>query len=201
VGGRAAEIYTPNGSHDVFLPLHGAHQAQNAAIALAAAEAFLGDPIDPDTVALAFSAVTSPGRLEVMDRNPLIVIDGAHNVAGAEALRRALDEEFSSGGTRTLVVGLLREKDPAAMLAALGIDDAGLLVLCPPPSPRAHAPEVVAQAARDLGFDEDRIEVAPDVRGAIAAALMGTAEDGQIVVAGSLYVVGAARSILVARSR
>lgn len=196
IGGRAMELYTPHGSHEVFLPLHGAHQADNAAIALASAEAFLGDPLDPTTVERGFATVTSPGRLEVVGRSPLLVLDGAHNVAGAEALRRALAEEFSTEGPRTLVVGLLREKDPHAMLAALGVDDAQLLVVCPPPSPRALAPDVVARAARDLGIAADRVELADDVSGAVATALLATPDDGQIIVCGSLYVVGAARARL-----
>jgi dihydrofolate synthase/folylpolyglutamate synthase len=194
IGGRATELYTPHGSHEVYLPLHGAHQADNAAIALAATEAFLGDPLDSHTIAQGFAAVTSPGRLEIVGRAPLIVLDGAHNIAGAEAMRRALTEEFSTSGPRTLVVGLLREKDPRAMLAALGLDDAQLLVVCPPPSPRALAPDVVAQAARELGFADDRVELADDVGAALAAALLDTPDDGQIVVCGSLYVVGAARA-------
>lgn len=194
IGGRALELFTPGGTHEVFLPLHGAHQADNAALALAAAEAFLGDPIGTDVAASAFANVTSPGRIEIVGRRPLVILDGAHNLAGAQALRRALAEEFTSEGSRTLVVGLLREKDPMAMLVALGIDDVSLLVLCPPPSPRALDPRIVADTARDLGFPEDRIEIADDVRGALALAMLDTPEDGQIVVTGSLYVVGEARS-------
>ena len=92
------------------------------------------------------------------------------------------------------------------MLVALGVDDrpdddgedaGGILVLCRPPSPRALAPEVVAKAAIDLGVSEDRIEIVDTVADAVAAALLATPEDGQIVVTGSLYVVGAARSVLV----
>jgi dihydrofolate synthase/folylpolyglutamate synthase len=197
VGGRVVDLYTPRGLYrDVFLPLHGAHQTDNAAIALAAAEAFVGAPIDAQTVRDAFARVRSPGRLEVVARQPLVLLDGAHNVAGAEALRQALLEEFL-GGPRTLVLGLLREKEPHEMLVALGIDDVALLVACRPPSPRALDPEDVAKAAADLGFDEEKIEVVDTVKEAIGAALLATPEDGQIVVTGSLYTVGAARSVLV----
>ncbi len=196
VGGRVVDLETPFGRHEAFLSLHGAHQAHNAVTALAAVEAFLGDPVPGDVVERAFATVDSPGRMEIVRRNPMVMLDGAHNVAGAEALRRSLRDEFTSVGPRTLVVGLLREKDPVAMLTALGLDEVALLVVCPPPSPRAHPVEVVVAAARQLGFPEERIEEAPDVRTAIATALMETPEDGQIVVAGSLYVVGAARSSL-----
>jgi dihydrofolate synthase/folylpolyglutamate synthase len=194
VGGRFVEMFTPGGSHEVFLPLHGAHQADNAVAALAAAEAFVGESLDAETVVAAFATVTSPGRMEVVGRRPLVILDGAHNVAGAQALRRALADEFSSDGPRTLVVGLLREKDPLAMLAALGLDDCSMLVVCPPPSPRALDPMSVAAAARELGFPEEQIEVADSVRSALGLAMLDTPDDGQIVVTGSLYVVGAARS-------
>ncbi len=197
VGGRYLELFSPGGEHEVLLPLHGAHQGDNAALALAAAEAFLGDALDGETVRAGFSIATSPGRMEIVGRQPLVLLDGAHNVAGAEALRRALGEGFHTSGPRTLVVGLLREKDPMEMLTALGIDDVQLLVLCPPPSPRALDPAEVARAARSLGFPEDRIEIAENVRSAVGTAMVDTPDDGQVVVTGSLYVVGAARTMLV----
>jgi dihydrofolate synthase / folylpolyglutamate synthase len=201
IGGRYVEIETPHGVHEVLLSLHGAHQADNAAVALAAAEAFLGEPVDPDTVAAALASVTSPGRLEVMGRNPLVVLDGAHNISGAATLRRALAEEFSTAGPRTLVVGLLREKDPIAMLSALGLDETSLLIVCRAPSPRATEPEAIAQAARELGFPDHRIEIVESPRTAVAQALLDTPDDGQVVVAGSLYVVGEVRSSLARRPR
>jgi len=196
VGGRVVDLYTPHASYpDLLLPLHGAHQGDNAAVALAAVEAFVGAPLEHDVVAAAFAATRSPGRLEVVGRQPHVLLDGAHNVAGATALRAALSEEFAAG-PRTLVVGLLREKEPREMLAALGIDEAAMLVVCRPPSPRAHDPADVARAAGELGFPEERVETVDTVPDAIAAALLGTPADGQIVVTGSLYTVGAARTIL-----
>ncbi len=197
VGGRFVELYTPRASYpDVLLPLHGAHQADNAAVALAAVEELLGDALGSHIVEDAFAHVRSPGRLEMVLRRPVVLLDGAHNVAGAQALRRALDEEFRTDA-RTFVVGLLREKDPREMLTAAGIDDASLLVCCRPPSPRARDPRDIADAAQQLGVADDRIEVVGDVPEGIAAALLGTPDDGQIVVTGSLYTVGAARSVLV----
>jgi dihydrofolate synthase / folylpolyglutamate synthase len=198
IGGRLVDLRSPGAEYpDVFLPLHGAHQADNAAIALAAAECFVGASLPFGVVADAFAHVQSPGRLEVVGRQPLVLLDGAHNVAGAQALRAALDEEFSEG-PRTLVVGLLREKDPSEMLAALGVDQLeGLLVCCRPPSPRALEASLVAKAAVDLGLPEERIEVVDRVEDAVSTALLATPPDGQIVITGSLYVVGAARSVLV----
>jgi dihydrofolate synthase/folylpolyglutamate synthase len=197
LGGRVVDLSSPEGSYpELYLPLHGRHQVDNAAIALAAAEAFVGGPLPPTVVADAFASVRSPGRLEVVARHPLVLLDGAHNVAGAGALRAALDEEFAAA-SRTLVVGLLQEKEPHEMLAALGLDDATLLVCCRPPSPRALDPAVVARAAEELGFAAENIDVQDSVRDAIGAALLATPEDGQIVVTGSLYAVGVARSVFV----
>jgi dihydrofolate synthase / folylpolyglutamate synthase len=203
IGGRLVDIRSPGAEYpDVFLPLHGAHQADNAAIALAAAESFVRGPLPFDVVAEAFTRVQSPGRLEVVRRQPLVLLDGAHNVAGAEALRRALDEEFSEG-PRTLIVGMLREKEPHEMLAALGVADladdehGGILICCRPPTPRALETSFIVKAAIDLGVPEERIEVVDKVEDAVSSALVSTPNDGQIVITGSLYVVGAARSVLV----
>jgi dihydrofolate synthase / folylpolyglutamate synthase len=203
VGGRHLHLYATRAEYpDVFLPLHGAYQGDNAAVALAAAEAFVDAELPRSMVIDAFRRMIAPGRLEVVGRNPLILLDGAHNVAGAQALRRALDEEFG-GPPDTFVLGLLREKDPRDMLVALGVDElvraerGVALVCCRPPSPRALDPKQIAKAAMDLGVAEDRVEVVESVPDAVGAALLATGEDGRIVVTGSLYVVGAARSALV----
>jgi dihydrofolate synthase/folylpolyglutamate synthase len=198
VGGRVVDLYTPGAAYpQVFVALHGAHQGDNAAIALAAAEAFVRTPLPADVVAEAFATVRSPGRLEVVRRNPLVLLDGAHNVAGAEALRRSLDEEFADAGARTLVVGMNQERNPHEMLAALGVDELdGLLIATRAQTPRALDPAVIAKAATDLGVPVDRVEVADTVTEAVSTALIATPADGQIVVAGSLYVVGAARTLL-----
>jgi dihydrofolate synthase/folylpolyglutamate synthase len=197
-GGRLVSIFRPWGrSSDLLLSLHGAHQADNAAVALTAAEAFLGRQLDPDLVAGVFGRARSPGRLEVVGHQPLVLLDGAHNVAGAHALREALAEEFPSS-PRTFVVGLLREKDPTEMLAALGVSEAARLICARPPSPRALDPHDVAEAAVDLGVERDRIDVVDPVPEAVALAVAGADPDTQVVVTGSLYVVGAARSVLCA---
>jgi dihydrofolate synthase/folylpolyglutamate synthase len=129
-------------------------------------------------------------------REPLVILDGAHNVAGAEALRRSLAEEFVAA-PRTLVVGMMREKEPHEMLTALGIDDAARVVCCRAPSPRALDPAEIAAAARDLGARPEAVEAVETVAEAVGVALTDTPRDGQVVVTGSLYVVGAARSVLV----
>lgn len=198
--GRLLHLFTPGGDYpDLHLPLHGAHQADNAAVALASAEAFLGRPLAPDLVGEALAGVTSPGRLEVVGHQPMVLLDGAHNVAGAEALATARREEFPDSPC-TLVVGLLREKEPHEMLEALGAARAARVVVCRPPSPRALDPAVLAAAAVDLGVPVARVEVVDDPAEALRRARESTPPDGQVVVAGSLYVVGAARASLHAGS-
>ena len=194
-GGRIVSMFTPEAKHDdIFLSLHGAHQADNAVTAVTAVESFLGRALDHDLVFDVLGRVTSPGRLEVVGHQPLVVLDGAHNVAGAHALASALTEGFPST-PRTLVVGLLREKDPTEMLTALGVEHAARLICCRPPSPRARPPEELAAAALELGLDPDQVHVVETVDDALSLARELTAPDEQIIVTGSLYVVGAARSI------
>jgi dihydrofolate synthase / folylpolyglutamate synthase len=199
-GGRVVDLRTPGAVYpDVYLPLHGSHQADNAAVALAAVEAFFGAPAPDALVAEAFAAVTNPGRLEVLDRQPLLILDGAHNPAGGRAARAALDEEFSGVGSRVLVVGLLQGRDPDEMLHALGVGamaakGARLVIATRPPSPRAIPPDQVAASARAMGVEAVAVEgVADAVRRGVEMA--GAAD--LVLVTGSLYVVGAARAALV----
>jgi dihydrofolate synthase / folylpolyglutamate synthase len=196
------DLVTPwSAPTEVFLPLHGAHQGDNAAIALAAAEAFLGRGLDPSVVADAFASVSSPGRLEVVARDPLVVIDGTKNVAGAHAVRAALDEEFpapSDGGvTRTWVVGILVQKDAHDMLDALGVRAGDRVIATRPELPRAREPREVADAALALGVAPEHVEVVDSVAAAVRRAIDISDPIDQVVVAGSLYVAGPARSALV----
>lgn len=192
--GHLVDLRTPGRNYPgVYLPIHGAFQADNAALALAAVEALLDGPLDPEVVSGAFASFRSAGRLEVVGHSPLVILDGAHNVAGAEALVAALAEDFLPA-PRTLVVGLLREKDPALMLGALDAGSAARVIACPPPSPRALDPREVALAAQALGAGQ--VEVAPSVTEAVRRAVEGADPEGQVVVTGSLYVVGEARAFL-----
>ena len=194
-GGRLLDLRTPTASYDgVYLPLHGAHQGDNAAVALAAAEAFFEGPLSPGVVEQAFSGVRAPGRMEVVARRPLVILDGAHNPAGARAAAATLASEFAAAGSRVLVVGLLQGRDPAEMLAALGADHARVVVACPPPSPRALPAAAVSDAARAMGLEA---MTATSVEEALERALALAREDDLVLVSGSLYVVGAARSVLV----
>jgi dihydrofolate synthase / folylpolyglutamate synthase len=194
-GGRLLDLFTPFADyHDLYLSLHGAHQADNAASAITAVECFLDAPLPDDVVTHVCGNARSPGRLEVVGHQPLVLLDGAHNVAGAHVLRDALDEEFPESG-RVYVVGLLSQKEPHEMLEALGALDARTLVCCAPPSPRALPPATVAAAARDLGFPDDDVVVVPDVERAVRTAIDAAGNEGQVIVTGSLYTVGAARSV------
>ncbi len=196
LGGRLVDLRAPGIEvEDVFVPLHGAHQGDNAAIALAAAQAFFGQPLDGDLVRDAFAGVKAPGRFEVVRREPTVVLDCAHNVDGALAAAQTLAEEFTLAGTVILVVGLLEGRDPAEMLDALGAADAGFVVACAPPSPRAIPAPQVAAAAESLGAVT---ESAPSVVEAVRRALAVAGPEDLVLVAGSHYVGGEARSFLLA---
>jgi dihydrofolate synthase/folylpolyglutamate synthase len=197
VGGRLVGLRTPYHTLDeVFLPLHGAHQGDNAAVSLAAAEAFFGRALGSDLVHEALAGVRIPGRFEVIRRTPLVVIDGAHNPDGAEAAGRVLAEEFTVDGRSTLVVGMLTERDPVAMLEGLGASRFDRIICCTPPSPRAVPSDELAEAARGLGL---RAEAAPTIETGLQWALAAADDADLVFVSGSLYLVGAARAALVAR--
>ena len=131
VGGRLLDLRTPGARYrELYLPLHGAHQGDNAVAALTAAEAFFGAPLATDVVEHAFATVRVPGRMESVARSPLVIIDGAHNVAGVSALARALSEEFAPDGDTVAVVGMLTGRDPSAMFDALRPAGVDTVVAC-----------------------------------------------------------------------
>jgi dihydrofolate synthase / folylpolyglutamate synthase len=202
VGGQLVSIQTPRARYDeVFLPLYGAHQAQNAAVALMAVEAFLGsEPLEAEIVHGAFAEVTSPGRLEVIRRSPTIVLDAAHNPHGAEATAAALEDSFQFDPLIG-VFGVMADKDHEGVLAAFEPHLAH--VVCTQNStPRALPAEQLAVTARDI-YGDDRVTVEPFLPDAIdrAAALaeegsgssMGT---GAVLITGSVVTVGEARHLL-----
>lgn len=194
LGGRAVSLRTPSGTiDDVFVPLHGEHQADNAAIALAAVEAFFDRRLDDDVVVEAFAKVSVPGRFEIVHREPTVVLDAAHNLDGALACAHTLREEFTLGGTVIIVAGFLGGRDPGEMLEALGAADAGFLIACTPDSPRAIAAPEVAAAADGLGIVAEAIS---SVAEAVERALGLASPDDLVLVTGSLYVVGPARTLL-----
>jgi dihydrofolate synthase/folylpolyglutamate synthase len=194
VGGRLIDVRTPGGLlDDVFVPLHGEHQGENAALAIAAVEAFFARPLDPEVVQAGFMRVKVPGRFQVVGRSPLIIVDGAHNPEGAETVAETLDEDFDISGRLIYVVGMLGGRDAAQVLDALGVRRADLLITVTPDSPRAVPAAELADAAAPLGVATEAIA---DLGDAIARARSVAAEEDVIVICGSLYVAGAALTLL-----
>jgi len=198
LGGRVLRLRTPSGTiDDVYLPLHGAHQGDNASIALAAAEAFFDRPLEDDLVRQAFAAVTVPGRFEIVQREPTVVLDAAHNVDGALACAATLTEELTLAGSLIMVVGMLQGRDPAEMLDALDAVDAGFLVACTPDSPRAVPAPAIAAVADGMGIVAEAATTPAD---AVDRALAVASSDDLVLVTGSVYVVGSARTALLSRT-
>ena len=201
VGGQVLSLRGLNAQYDdVFLPLFGEHQAHNAAVALAAAEAFLGGagPLDGDLVRAGFAAVTSPGRLEVIRRSPTIILDAAHNPHGAAALARAVDDSFDFTSL-VGVVGVLADKDALGMLTALE-QCLHRVVITQPSSARALAADTLAALAEEV-FGPDRVFVEPELPEALDRATALAEETGQyggagVLVTGSVVLVGDARRLL-----
>lgn len=209
VGGQLLELQGLGGVYsEVFLPLHGEHQAHNAAVALAAVEAFFGAgaqrQLDIDTVRAGFASVTSPGRLERLRSAPTVFIDAAHNPAGAVALAQALQEEFDF---RFLVgvVSVMADKDVDGILTALEpvLDQ---IVVTHNGSPRALEVEALAIRAEER-FGPERVIVAPALPDAIETATALVEEAGNegeglggfggvgMVITGSVVTAGAARTL------
>ena len=202
VGGQLLQLRGLGGDYDdVLLPLHGAHQAGNAAVALAAVEAFLGGGrglLDVDQVRAGFAAVTSPGRLEVVRRGPTVLVDAAHNPHGARALASALTEDFAFDQLIG-VVAVLSDKDARGVLEALEpvLDH---VVVTRSLSPRALDLATLAEVASDV-FGADRVEVLPGLPDALDFAIARADEASHlgsvgVLVTGSVVTAGDARRLL-----
>jgi dihydrofolate synthase/folylpolyglutamate synthase len=205
VGGQLLELQGLGGVYsEIFLPLHGEHQAHNAVVALAAVEAFFGagaaQQLDVDAVRSAFASVTSPGRLERLRSAPTVLVDAAHNPAGAAALAQALTEEFDF---RYLVgvISVMADKDVGAILAALEpVFDQ--LIVTHNGSPRALDVEGLALLAEER-FGPERVITADTLADAIetATALVEQGDEDEglsgrgIVITGSVVTAGAARTL------
>jgi dihydrofolate synthase / folylpolyglutamate synthase len=206
VGGQMLSLEGIGGTYDeVFLPLYGAHQAGNASLALAAVEAIFGaggrGPIDAEIVQSAFASVTSPGRLEIVRRSPTVVLDGAHNPAGAAALADAMEEAFTFERL-VAVVAMLDDKDAAGLLAALEPVVTSVVVTTNS-SPRALGVAELTEIADEIVGDS-RVQSAARLDDALDLAI-GEAEidgpGGGVLVTGSIVTVGEARRLLARRRR
>jgi dihydrofolate synthase/folylpolyglutamate synthase len=193
LGGRMLDIRTPTTIYpDVFIPLHGAYQGVNAAVALTAVEMFFAAPPSEEIVTEGMSEVAMPGRFEVLGRQPLTIIDGAHNPTGADTCAQVFFDDFHPDGRRLLVFGTLR--DPGEMLAALRADEFDMVFACTAPSPRGVNVREVVEAAKALGCDN--IAAFDTVEDACVRAMEYADGDDAVLATGSLYTAGAARPVL-----
>lgn len=205
VGGQLLTLRGLGGEYDnIFLPLYGAHQAHNAVVALCAVEAFFGigseqtGSLDADIVRKAFAAVISPGRLEVVRSSPTVVLDAAHNPAGALAAAAGLSEAFTF--SRLIgVVGASGDKDVRGLLEAFEPIFAEV-VITQNSSGRAMDADVLAAVAVEV-FGNDRVQVEPRLDDALEAAITLAEEEDEyagagVLVTGSVITVGEARLLL-----
>ncbi len=205
VGGQVITVDGTAAVYDeVFLPAFGEHQAHNAACALVAVESFLGgQEVPAEVVEESFGTLVLPGRLEVVRRGPTVLIDAAHNPAGARALATALGEAFAFTHL-VAVVSVLADKDVLGILAALesAVDE---VVVTQNASPRAMGVDDLAALAVEV-FGAERVEVASSFAGALDAAITLAEEADSyaasgVVVTGSVVTAGQARSLLLGSRR
>ncbi|MGP6172559.1 bifunctional tetrahydrofolate synthase/dihydrofolate synthase [Corynebacterium sp. A21] len=202
VGGQQLHLRGLGGEYeDIFLPLSGEHQAHNAAVALAAVEAFFGAgsgrTLDLNTVKEGFATVESPGRLERVRSAPTVFIDAAHNPDGARSLGAALERDFEFN--RLIgVIGVLDDKDALGILRELE-SHFSEVVITQNSSPRALDAYELAESARDI-FGEERVHVSATLPGAVELAVE-LAEDAEVqsgsgvVITGSVVTAGEARTL------
>jgi dihydrofolate synthase/folylpolyglutamate synthase len=200
LGGQQISVRSLTGDYtDLFLPLHGLHQVHNALLAIVAVEAFLGggqQRLDPAVLREGLARVASPGRLEIVRRSPTVVVDAAHNPAGALALRAALEDSFNFA--RIIgVIAILKDKDATQMLEILEpvLDH---VVVSRTTSPRAMAPAELGQLAGDI-FGEDRVTVIESLPDALDTAA-GLADEGGVgggvLATGSVTTAAEVRMLL-----
>lgn len=198
VGGQVVDIRGRAGRYDgVFLPLYGDHQAQNAALAIAAVESFLGDghfALDQDVVNEGLGAVTSPGRLQLVGIEPTVLVDAAHNPHGATALAAALQEYFDFDEW-AVVVGVLADKDAHGIVSELAALAARVDVT-QSSSERAIPAEELADLVR-ADVEPDLVFEHPDAADAVEAARVWASESPRraVIVTGSITLVGDAIAI------
>nr|WP_242682611.1 folylpolyglutamate synthase/dihydrofolate synthase family protein [Herbiconiux sp. SYSU D00978] len=192
VGGQVITVRGLAGTYeDVFLPMFGDHQAHNAAVAIAAVEAFLGggsQPLTGDVVSEGLATATSPGRLQVVGQEPTVLVDAAHNPHGAEALAAAIPAYFTFDRV-VAVLGVLQDKDALGIVRALDavVDE---FVVTQSTSGRAIDAEELGQiVAHVAGPDRVTVEPSPEAATTLARNLATRSERGAVLVAGSITLV------------
>jgi dihydrofolate synthase/folylpolyglutamate synthase len=198
VGGQLISITGLRGHYDdIFLPLHGKHQASNAAAALIAVEAFFGEQdLDIDAVRAGFASVTSPGRCEVIHRDPTIILDAAHNPHGARAIAETMQSEFTFDDV-TGIVALMADKDALGILQELEPVMNQIIVTCNSAERSMKVADLTKLATQVFGADrvfaEDSLQAAIDR--AIKDAVRPLSDESlAILITGSVVTVGEARA-------
>ena len=198
VGGQQLTIANPYGTHaDLFLPLFGKHQASNAAVALTAVEAFVDRQLDNELVQEAFSEFSSPGRLQVLKRNPTIVIDAAHNPAGIRATKQGIEESFKFDNL-ILILAFMADKDIEEILKEL-TGFAQVVVLTQTKSARAMSTAALEKQVKNISGFAARIEVSDNSDEALMKSIQIANELGNsagIIALGSVVLAGEIASIL-----
>jgi dihydrofolate synthase/folylpolyglutamate synthase len=190
VGGQQLSVTGPQGAYeDLFLPLHGRHQAENAATAIMASEVFLGRALSDEALREALAGATSPGRIEVVSRHPLVVLDGAHNPEAARTLAAAIGEAFVWKRLH-LVLAILSTKDADGIVEPLASRSDHAYV-CANSHLHSLPPQAVAEACRRVGLEATTL--CSTVDEALEAALADADDEDLILVTGSLYTVADAR--------
>ncbi len=198
VGGQQLTIANPYGTHaDLFLPLFGKHQASNAAVALTAVEAFVDRQLDNELVQESFSEFSSPGRLQVLKRNPTIVIDAAHNSAGIRATKQGIEESFKFDNL-ILILAFMADKDIEEILKEL-TGFAQVVVLTQTKSARAMSTAALEKQVINISGFAARIEVSDNSDEALTKSIQIANELGNsagIIALGSVVLAGEIASIL-----
>ena len=193
VGGQALDLRVGDRRYqEVFAPVFGERLAMDALFGVAAVSAFLGDrEIDDAVLSTALGNVKTPGRVEIVKRQPLVIVDGAHNPDAATSLRSAVEESFR-WERLVLVLGILSDKDIAGVTRILA-PMADVVISTRPTSTRAAGADLVAKEAEALGFEAIQTNT---VEGAVAIALEQAGDEDCVLIAGSFYTVAEARNVL-----
>ena len=190
VGGQVISVKGIFGEYEeIFLPLYGKRQAQNAALSLATAEVFLEGIIPEEVVEDAFGQLVIPGRLEILSRGPVVLVDGAHNKDSANHLAETVNDVFPES-RRILIVGTLEPHSPQEIFTELKAISPELVIVCRAPSPRAISPKELEEVAMGLGLDVERAE--SPYEATLQALRIGDEED-LIIAAGSFYNISEIR--------